>query len=168
LIEICACGEESWVQLAGTTIHELAHVMAGPGVGHSKEWKRACESLGLRRIKAAGTLYLLAHFAPELRQAIAALEHPTDGLPNMGAGLGQIFTVSARPCSHGIGSRGGKSRGPGSGSRMRKFVCGCGVIVRASRDELHARCDDCGCAFTRTDGEELTSRPPATPQRLNA
>src|SRR5580692_6577396 len=33
-IEICACGEESTIQLAGTTIHELAHCLAGSASGH--------------------------------------------------------------------------------------------------------------------------------------
>src|SRR5689334_15685833 len=36
-VEICAAGEESIVQLAGTTIHELAHVVAGWDAGHGKD-----------------------------------------------------------------------------------------------------------------------------------
>lgn len=152
LIEICAGGEESWIQLAGTTIHECGHVLAGPGAGHGPLWKLACEILGLRRIKAAGTEYKLANLAPALRMTLAALPHPTDGRPaghsvsHQGVLQG---AVALRPCSHGVGSRGGKSRGVGSGSRLRKFVCDCGVIVRASRDELNATCNDCGSGFNR-------------------
>lgn len=55
-VEICAFGEEDDVQLAGTTIHELAHVLAGSAAGHGKDWRRACERLGLRRAKAAGNV----------------------------------------------------------------------------------------------------------------
>lgn len=35
-VEICASGEESVVQLAGTTVHELGHVVAGWDAGHGK------------------------------------------------------------------------------------------------------------------------------------
>src|SRR5436305_878844 len=61
LVEIAASGEESPVQLAGTTIHELAHVLAGSKAGHGREWLKACEFLGLRKAKAAGTRYTMAH-----------------------------------------------------------------------------------------------------------
>src|SRR3954462_15824901 len=40
--EICAAGEQDDVQLAGTCIHELAHVLAGHGAGHGKKWHEAC------------------------------------------------------------------------------------------------------------------------------
>lgn len=157
LIEICAAGEENWIQLAGTTIHELAHAATGHGHGHNKEWRRLCAVLGLRRVHAAGTLYKLANFAPPLRMALAALPHPNDGQPNLGsallATLGQLFSFKSRPCSAGIGTRGGKSRGIGSGSRLRKYTCGCGVIIRASRDNLNARCLDCGTEFKQPGAE---------------
>ena len=31
-------------------------------------------------------------------------------------------------------------------------VCGCGQIVRASKDDLHAHCNRCGSAFDRGFG----------------
>ena len=37
VVEIAAAGEESLVQVAGTTLHELAHVLAGWGGGHGSE-----------------------------------------------------------------------------------------------------------------------------------
>lgn len=155
LIEICAFAEESLVQLAGTTIHEMAHALAGPGVGHAKGWITACKRLGLRGMKAAGTTYQSAMFVPALRELLAAIPEPTDGRViswNAGGivpGSGNAMMTRTRPCSAGIGVRGGRSRGPGSGSRLRKFVCDCGVIVRASRDTLSAHCDLCGSAFNR-------------------
>ncbi len=39
VVEIGAMTQESWLQLAGTTLHELAHVLAGNKAGHSAEWK---------------------------------------------------------------------------------------------------------------------------------
>lgn len=157
LVEICAFGEESWVQLAGTTVHELGHVLAGPGVGHEKGWKTACEKLGLRRIKAAGTVYQLAMFHPQIRNAIALMDKPSDGKPitpyGSIAGLGQILGLLAAPkvrvCTQGIGVRGGKSRGVGSGSRLRKYVCGHGQIIRASTDDLKALCEVCNTPFAK-------------------
>lgn len=131
-VEVCAFGEQDWVQLAGTTIHELGHVLTGADHGHDKAWKEACERLGLRKIKAAGHRYLLANFEPTVRNAIAALPKPTDGAPlNLMAMLGAGFKL--RPCGAGRGARGGKSRGPGSGSRLRKCECGeCGYVARVT------------------------------------
>lgn len=154
LIEVCAFGEENLVQLAGTTIHELAHALAGHAAGHSDAWKTACARLGLRAVRAAGTEYRAAMFAPALRTVLAALPAPTDGKVTVWSNLPPRPTPGAkaaqpRPCSQGIGTRGGKSRGKGSGSRLRKHACECGVIVRAARDVLEAHCDLCGSVFTR-------------------
>lgn len=154
VIEIGASAEESWIQLAGTTIHELAHALSGRGVGHSKLWKYNCARLGLRLAMAAGMEYHLAYLSPEVRKAIAMLPRPADGTPSFNHRhhvKGQQLQPKIRPCSAGIGTRGGKSRGPGSGSRLRKFVCECDppVIIRASRDELQAHCDCCHGAFHR-------------------
>lgn len=172
LIEVCAATEESWIQLAGTTIHELGHVAAGYVGGHGKPWKQACEALGLRRIMAAGTRYSLAMFAPELRMKLATLDKPADGMPALAAALvkGIATNVKNRPCIAGVGVRGGKSRGVGSGSRLRKYVCDGYVrmtpnglmiafqtihpeaiphkqIIRASTDTLDAHCNTCGGRF---------------------
>jgi len=153
--EICAFGEESPIQVAGTTLHELGHILSR-GHGHGKGWIKACNRLGLRFVRAGGTRYNLACFAPDIRKAIAALPAPTDGRPVPTGGFnpnGQPIQIKIRPCSAGVGVKGGKSRGQGSGSRMRKFVCSCGVIVRAGRDELNATCNDCGTAFKRADSD---------------
>ena len=153
-IEICACGEEGPTQLAGTTIHELAHCLAGSKAGHGKAWKDACEVLGLRCAKAAGHRYHMANFAPALRAGIARMG-TKDGAPVFGlAGLfGALVPFRPRPCSMGIGTRGGKSRGKGSGSRLRKWVCGCGVIARVASDDFQATCQRCNSAFARGDAE---------------
>lgn len=141
-VEICAHGEENSVQLAGTTLHELGHVLAGFQAGHGKEWHVSCRKLGLRAIRAAGTSYCMAMFAPSIRSAIAILiERLNDGYPSQ-AGQGV-----PRPCTMGIGTRGGKSRGAGSGSRLRKYVCQCGQILRASTDDLDATHNPCGTLF---------------------
>lgn len=154
--EICAFGEESPIQIAGTTIHELAHTLTR-GKGHGKEWAAMCERMGLRRVKAAGTEYKLIRFAPDIRAQIAMLPAPTDGKPAQAGLVGPMgvpLQFRIRPCSAGLGVRGGKSRGTGSGSRLRKFMCSCGVIVRAARDELAATCDLCGSKFERAEAQQ--------------
>jgi len=145
-IEVCAQGEESPTQLAGTTIHELGHCLAGPGTGHGPKWKEACETLGLRRPRAQGHQYLMAGFDPAMRAQIARLAKPLDGNPAFRGIDGFLFKL--RPCSMGYGTRGGTSRGKGSGSRLRKWVCGCGVIARVSSDDFQATCKRCGGDFS--------------------
>lgn len=150
-VEICAAGEESVVQLAGTTVHELGHVCAGWDAGHGKAWKDTCTRLGLRGVKAAGTTYTWAMFEPRLREAIVALGTPADGSPLNGVSMLKIgrrkTKKKAGPCTAGVGTRGGMSRGPGSGSRLRKYVCAHGQIIRASTDELDVTCNVCSSAF---------------------
>lgn len=150
-VEVCAFGQESLCQLAGTTIHELGHVLAGFGAGHGKDWKEACAKLGLRRILAAGTQYRWAMFSPDIRAAVAYLPKPDDGAP-----VSSMFTATGRavapkPCTSGIGTRGGKSRGIGSGSRLRLFVCECvpPLRVRIARDEFDCTCNTCAAGFVR-------------------
>jgi hypothetical protein len=65
IVEIAATGQESWVQLAGTVIHELAHVLAGHAAGHSGAWKDTAVALGFTmRSAAAGQVYHLAMIEP--------------------------------------------------------------------------------------------------------
>jgi hypothetical protein len=148
-VEICSFGESSPVQLAGTTIHELGHVLAGFKAGHSKQWKCACEGLGLRRLQAAGTEYKLAMFHPDIRATIVSL---IERLEPAKPGQGHFApTGPQKPCSAGTGSRGGVSRGVGSGSRLRKYVCACTPpqIIRASTDTLDCTCNKCASSFTQ-------------------
>lgn len=151
-IEISAMNEESFVQLAGTTIHELAHSLAGAEAGHGREWKKACAVLGLQHAEAAGQDYQPAHFDAPVWSAIESLPHPSDGKP---AFRGRVTTPrKPRPCPLGIGTRGGKSRGAGSGSRMRLWLCGCpegtiGRKVRVASDDWDATCNRCQQRYTK-------------------
>lgn len=147
-IEIAATGEESTVQLAGTTIHETGHALAGFGAGHGKAWKAACGRLGLVDAQAAGQAYEPEGFIPSLWVRIAALGEPVDGKPTLGfvSGIGRTRGTS-KPCPAGQGTRGGKSRGIGSGSRLRLHMCACPVRARVASDVFLATCGVCGTAF---------------------
>jgi len=152
-VEVCALGQENWIQVAGTTLHELAHVVAGHKAAHGPDWKHAAERLGIRRLRAAGHRYYLASFAPWLRELIAAMPKPDEGEPvNM---LAQMLAgpngkpIKIKPCGVGKGSKGGKSGGVGSGSRLRLFQCECDppVKARVARDTFAATCDCCSSGF---------------------
>jgi hypothetical protein len=161
-LEVCAAGEETTVQLAGTTIHELAHCLAGNTAGHASEWKAACKTLGLIHAEAAGQSYAPKHFAADLWAAIAALPAPDDGRPtfaNRGRGPGIIAgPATPRPCPLGIGTRGGRSRGAGSGSRLRLWLCACGVKVRVASNVFDATCNRCGTGFKQADRDGARGR----------
>lgn len=158
MIEVSAAGEENPVQIAGTTLHELAHVLAGVGHGHDAQWKAAAARLGLLRATAAGQAYRPEDFDVEVWRVLTALPVPGDGRPvfNSRARLplgGIPLPLALRPCPIGIGTRGGKSRGAGSGSRMRLYGCACDPVVkvRAATDDLDATCNRCGSKFVRRE-----------------
>lgn len=154
-VEVSAFGQESPVQIAGTTVHELAHVLAGWGAGHGKDWSAACERLGLRNMKAGGVEYGEDTFAPWLWEYVSKLPPPDEGSPvspivTAGFGSFPLPFGFRRPraikgCQAGVGTRGGKSRGIGSGSRLLKYQCPCGQIIRAAGRDLAAKHTVKGC-----------------------
>ncbi len=152
LIEVCAFGEESSIQLAGTTIHELGHCLAGAGTGHGKAWKEACRTLGLIRCSAAGQAYGAKYFDPYVWDRVILLAEPSDGNPvrrrKIGVAIAAPAGAQSAPCPLGYGTRKGKSRGPGSGSRLIKVVCdrsGHGYSVWTTRMWLDAGTPTCPC-----------------------
>jgi hypothetical protein len=126
-------------------LHELAHSLARWAAGHGPAWRSAARALGLIRAQAAGQGYSSKDFDPELWVIINSLPEPADGQPRF-AHEG----INLR-CGAGGGTRGGTSRGRGSGSRLRLFVCACmpPIRIRVARDanNLHVRCLDCNTIF---------------------
>lgn len=162
-VEICAFGEVDAVQIAGTTLHELAHVIAGFDAGHGKGWKQACKRVGLRFCRAAGQAYRMASFDPDVRMHIASLDSPIDGKPVHSAfaglfgGTGRAWSKKAKPCGASIGVRGGKSRGTGSGSRLQKVFCpSCGYTTRITGKWISIAVPDCPNPECKDHGKTMT------------
>lgn len=139
LIELAASAQLSFAQLALTLIHELGHVLAGHSAGHGKAWRDACDRLGLRHARAVGGSVWLARAPYPIRAAIVAhAAMVTDGTPAF-YGTGSAVTVTGvGGCRGGQGTRGGTSRGTGSGSRMVKLTCECGKprVIRGAASTI--------------------------------
>lgn len=147
-VEIGARHQAGWQQVVTTTLHELGHVLAGWEAGHGNEWKEACKALGLRFPRAIGK-HPFSAIEPGLRSAIVALGIPDEGEPVCPIVNRQGKPVTFKPCSGGKGTKGGKSFGAGSGSRLRLFECECipPVKVRVARPVFQATCDCCHAGF---------------------
>lgn len=145
LVEICASGEESNIQIAGTVLHELAHVLAGIGSGHKADWKAWCKVLGLPGAKAKDTTY--DHdgvWDPDVLRSISALEQPTDGKPTSG---GEVMRIGKTGCATGQKKQ---------GARLRLWECKCQpkpVKLRVAKDDLKAMCMVCGEMFESQGSE---------------
>jgi len=154
VIEISAFNEESVEQLWETVAHELGHALAGYEAGHGPIWKAAARRLGLRRPTASGPAGIEA-LEPELMRILSSIPVPQDGNPvTQAASVVRTGTTSVGSgCPLGIGTQGGTSRGPGSGSRLRLYMCECSdphpVRVRVASDDFRARCLRCESDFQR-------------------
>ncbi len=130
LVEIAAIGGLAPAETCHVVLHELAHVIA-PGFGHGREWRYAARQVGLMNPRAwpdGGELAAWTAISPALHAKLQAIPEPTEPAP---ADFYEDW--DRRPCGVGYGSRGGTSRGEGSGSRYLKVVCqvpGCGYQVR--------------------------------------
>jgi hypothetical protein len=151
-VAICATGQESHVQVCGTVLHELGHVLAGMGVGHGQVWHDCCARLGLISVRAAGTEYTWDNFDPKIAKQLRRLRLPNDGAPVAPIGSGGAWggvVPKLKPCGAGWGTKGGKSRGVGSKSRLLLYHCACEtpVKIRHSGQHLQAQCLVCNSPF---------------------
>ena len=146
LVEIAAIGGLSPVETCHVLLHELAHVLA-PGAGHGKAWRYAARQVGLREPRAwpdTSELSDWSAIAPDIRAKLQAIPEPTERAP-----ADYSYDWHRQGCGVGYGTRGGTSRGEGSGSRYLKVVCqhpGCGYQVRVTRKWLALGTPQCPIA----------------------
>jgi hypothetical protein len=155
-------------------LHELGHVLAGHAAGHDQPFKDACKRLGLLRAVTAASDWSWDYVEPgALRTALQTLTRPTEGQPvvalpgwfppagkpDIGPHGSPVKRPVWKPCSAGRGTKGGTSRGPGSGSRLLLWHCGCPkpVKIRHQGTALKATCDHCRKPFVLVE----SSLPPA-------
>ena len=156
LVEIAAIGGLTPAATCHMVLHELAHVLA-PGFGHGREWRYAARQVGLMNPRAwpdAGELNAWWAISPGIRARLQAIAEPTERVP---ADFWEDW--HRRPCGAGYGTRGGVSRGEGSGSRYLKVVCevpGCGYQVRVTRKWLALGAPRCAIIG---HGELVLERP---------
>ena len=99
------------------------------------------------RPAAAGQVCHLAMIDQKVRRSVHEFaQRIGDGRPEFRTFAIPALPTKPRPCSAGAGTRGGTSRGKGSGSLMRLWECACTpkpVKVRV------ATCDLCHASFKR-------------------
>ena len=176
LVEIAAIGALAPAATCHVVLHELAHVLA-QGFGHGRVWRYAARQVGLLNPRAwpdAGELAAWTAIAPVLRAKLQRIPEPTEPAP---ADFSEDW--DRRPCGAGYGSRGGTSRGAGSGSRYLKVVCqvpGCGYQVRITSKWLALGAPRCaivghgelGLAGTAQAGERSAGATEAEPHAQGA
>lgn len=188
-VAVCATAQESLVQVVGTTLHELGHVLAGWQAAHGPDWHAACAKLGLVNVRAAGTAYTWDNFeSGDWQKALQSLPQVTDdGRPadaqSMLQGLIKLFGPNVRlpkvaklkPCTAGWGVKGGKSRttplNQSPGSRLLLWECGCTpkpVKVRHAGGDLKAKCLVCGQEFRLVERSLPATRQPNGGQPIEA
>jgi hypothetical protein len=104
------------VAVLETLIHELIHAALPPKAGHSKTFAAAAEKCGLEGKPTA--THAGKELVDRLNDLFASMPYPHD--PINYAKLMKKQTT-----------------------RLRLFVCECGIKVRVARDEFHATCDEC-------------------------
>lgn len=131
-IEIAARNQESPWQLAVTMTHELGHVLVK---GHRAPWRDACVRLGFTERPKAKHGHEVGILVTDLGASIQAeIERLNSEKPTLafGGGLRKQTT------------------------RMRKYACPCGQIVRAATDTLRAVHVECGGEFElQAGGKEI-------------
>ena len=117
----CTSGGESWARRRRTC--------TTPSPRCAASW-RSCSGRRVRRRTSASWRSWSA-ISAAIRPALQAIPEPTERPP-----AEYFANWHRRGCCAGYGSRGGTSRGEGSGSRYLKAVCehpGCGYQVRITR-----------------------------------
>lgn len=150
VVEVCIFGEENSLQIAGTMLHEMGHVLAGYEAAHGPMWKDWCHKIGYANATATINYGDPGTFDEEFVKTLSKIPPPDDGTPGQGKHLPSF--KGGKTCSAGHGTHGGKSRGTGSGSRMKKLECPkCGYTCRTTKKWLEKGLPTCPCGMKFID-----------------
>lgn len=117
-------------EVLATLAHELAHASLGYGIGHKAPFARLVKAIGLEGKPTA--TYAGEKFKLWVSSAIERLgPYPHEAMSAV-------------------------SRQKKQATRLRKYVCGHGQIIRAATDTLNAHCEECSTKFTLQDGSNET------------
>jgi len=124
-------------EIADTVLHEMVHHWnrlhgikdCSGNQYHSKKFKAGCDLVGLKCEKMEGHGWAATSLSDKQRAIVKK------------AGIKDEAFHLFRLADHG---------GKGPGSRMKKWTCPCGTIIRAA-GEISVRCNECGEDFERDE-----------------
>jgi len=122
-------------EVVETLLHELLHA-AAPDAGHRGAFITAAKAVGF---KAPWTV------TPSTPELAEILKQIVAGLPTYPHGALQVRTNDPEAVPPTPAPTPEKP-----GSRLRLWVCSCGVKVRVARDDFRATCDHCAQPFKRS------------------
>lgn len=117
------------VEVLGVLVHEMVHAAVGCAVGHKGSFKKVAVKMGLEGKMTATTV------GPALKECLNALADKLGDYPH-----------SALVAS---------TKDKKQTTRLRKYICQCGVIVRVAKDDFEATCNLCDGQFVQPDGTEV-------------
>lgn len=117
------------VRVLQTLLHEMLHAVLGIKEGHKRKFAKACSELGFEGPPTA------TYAGENMRKQLEAIAAEIGPLP---AGKGEFEAPKEKK----------------QGTRMRKYICPCGQIIRAAKDGLKINHLDCGKDFTQEDAPE--------------
>ena len=133
---------EPLAEIADTVCHEMvhhAHKLLGKKdcsstQYHNKTFKAGCEAVGLNCERMKGHGWAATSLSDGLRSIVDRAKIDPEAFA--------MFRVTDGPKRSGPGS--------GPGSRLKKWTCECGTIIRAA-GEIDVRCNECLTDFTCQD-----------------
>lgn len=141
--------KQGYMTVADTLLHEMIHLYCSEndikdtsrgGTYHNKRFKQASEEHGL--------CYREDSYSDKYGWTFTILSEQTRELLNDFEIDGEIFALNRIDTFCGMEHIGKKK------SNIIKWECGCGVIIRSSKDDITVFCGECGTQFEKSKNED--------------